>query len=247
MKNEAIASWASIAQDWAQFAETNDYRNLFLIPETLKLLGEVAGKRILDLGCGEGGYARLLARKGAHVTAVDASREFVAIAREKARREDLQITHLVRDAASLDGLNNNSYDIVLAAMSLMDIERYDEAVAEVGRVLRPGGKLLMSILHPCFTGRGCRRERDEDGNLLRYIVDHYFDKTPWRQSTKFEGKKVIFRHRPLQDYVNPLIAVGFKLVKLYEPVPTPEQMRLSPRFPELARVPRFLFMEWQRE
>jgi 2-polyprenyl-3-methyl-5-hydroxy-6-metoxy-1,4-benzoquinol methylase len=66
-------SWNGIADDWVVHADANDYRNHYLMPRMLAMLDQVAGKALLDLGCGEGGYARELARRGARVTAVDGS------------------------------------------------------------------------------------------------------------------------------------------------------------------------------
>jgi len=248
MESKSVSFWDLIAQEWAEFTETNDYRNYFLIPETLRLLGEVKGKRILDLGCGEGGYSRILASKGAIVTAIDASPRLIEIAKSKGKKKNPSITYLVKDAASLDGISDGSFDVILAAMSLMDVEDYNNSVAEVWHVLRKGGILLMSILHPCFASRKSKWERDKEGNFLYLRVDNYFDKTPWKEfihPKKFKHE-VIFRHMPLQDFINPLIALGFKLLRFHEPIPTPAQMQKSPRLLNLARVPMFLFMEWQK-
>ena len=67
-------SWDGIADDWVAHADVNDYRNHYLMPRMLTMLGDVAGKAMLDLGCGEGGYARELARRGARVTDDEAQR-----------------------------------------------------------------------------------------------------------------------------------------------------------------------------
>ena len=230
--DSSTTSWDLIAADWAKFAETNDYRIHFLIPHTLRLLESVNGKSILDLGCGEGEYARILSKKGAVVTAIDGSEKLIKIAQEKAGQEGLSIPHLVRNANALNGIKTQSFDIVLASMSLMDVEDYGGALVESRRVLRKGGKLLMSILHPCFTKRA---------------TNNYFDKTPWEEFVAKDFKqKVLFRHMPLQDFINPLLELGFKMQRFYEPMPTQAQMQASPRIPRLAKVPMFLFMEWTK-
>src|SRR5438094_148859 len=84
-------SWEGIADDWVAHADTNDYRNHYLMPRMLAMLGDVSGKNILDLGCGEGGYARELARRGANVTAVDGSARLIEIARQRASAEGVDI------------------------------------------------------------------------------------------------------------------------------------------------------------
>ncbi len=76
--------WDAIADDWVAHADTNDYRNYYLMPRMLALLGDVADRAVLDLGCGEGGYSRELTRRGARVTGVDASKRLIDIARQRA-------------------------------------------------------------------------------------------------------------------------------------------------------------------
>src|SRR5213083_3509867 len=101
--DSSTRSWDDIADDWVSHADTNDYRNHYLMPRMLAMLGDVAGKTILDLGCGEGGYARELARRGARVTGVDGSERLIEVARERARHDGLEIPFVHANASALDG------------------------------------------------------------------------------------------------------------------------------------------------
>src|SRR5437764_13532988 len=141
------------------------------------MLGEVRGRGILDLGCGEGGYAREVARRGADVVGVDASERFIEVARRRAKMENLDIDFICANANALEGIDDSSFEVVVAAMSLMDVEDYDGAVGEVYRALVGGGSLLMSISHPCFTTPVSEWERDPEDRheLLYFKVDHYFE------------------------------------------------------------------------
>jgi ubiquinone/menaquinone biosynthesis C-methylase UbiE len=245
MEDSSTLSWNQIAEDWADHADSNDYRNLFLIPHTFALLGEVAGKKVLDVGCGEGGYTRILASKGAQVTGIDGSTRLIDIAKRRAEEENHTITYEVRNANSLSGIEDESFDIVLAAMSLMDVEDYNGAVTEIYRVLRKGGELLMSITHPCFTGRGSRWWRNADGEMDHYAIDNYMKKEAWEEFvTDRFGKPVLFRHMPLEDFISPLLGCGFRLELFKEPASTPEQIAQSERLKRLNRIPMFLFMKW---
>lgn len=245
MKDNSTQSWDRIADDWARHADTNDYRNLFLMPVTFELLGDVSGKNILDLGCGEGAYCRAFTKRGAYVTGIDGSERLINIAKA---RTDESITFLVRNANCLDGIEVDSFDIVLALMSLMDIEDYKGSISEVYRVLKKGGLLLMSILHPCFSSRQSRWKRNEDGAFEYYQVDAYFERQVWEEHITDRFRyPVLFRHMPLADFINPLIQLGFRLTRFHEPVPTDKQIQASRRLERLRRIPLFLFMEWEKQ
>src|SRR3954466_6561642 len=155
--DSSTRSWDAIADDWVAHADANDYRNHYLMPRMLAMLGDIAGLRVLDLGCGEGGYARELARRGAAVLGVDGSPRLIEIARQRTRVAGLDVRVLVPHprapagvATPADDVDSDAFDLVVAPMSLMDVEDYAGAVAEAHRVLRAGGALVMSITHPCF-------------------------------------------------------------------------------------------------
>src|SRR5438034_8455078 len=99
MDDSSTRSWNAIADDWVAHADANDYRNFYLMPRMLAMLGDVRGKNILDLGCGEGGYARELANRGAQVTAVDGSARLIEVARS---RSGSDIRYLQLNANALD-------------------------------------------------------------------------------------------------------------------------------------------------
>lgn len=105
----------------------------------------------------------------------------------------------------------------------------------------------MSITHPCFTSPVSGWVRDEQRNGLYFTVDRYFDRVAWEDRiAKGFWRSVIRRHRPLEDYMAPPLHVGFQLREFCEPVPTDEQMKLSPRFWKIQRIPYFLFMRWSK-
>src|SRR6185295_9499379 len=94
-------SWDTIADDWVTHADSSDYQNLFLVPRMLQMVGDVNGRRVLDLGCGEGRYSRELARRGARVTGVDASARLIEVARERTRAEAAAVTYYCANANAL--------------------------------------------------------------------------------------------------------------------------------------------------
>ena len=245
-QDNSTISWDGIAEEWAKFSEKNDYRNHFIIPNTIGMMGDIKGKSILDLGCGEGGYARILANMGADVTGIDCSYKTIEIAKEKSVKEELNINYLVGNSSSLDEISDSKYDIVLSSMMLMDCEDFKGTIREIHRVLRKNGQLFMSILHPCFSGQGVGWKKDDLG-VNFFKVDDYFSTAPWEEkiSNAFSST-VLFRHRPLQDYFKILLYFNFKLVNFEEPIPNQEQINASNRMERLTRVPLFLFMEWEK-
>jgi ubiquinone/menaquinone biosynthesis C-methylase UbiE len=248
-EDSSTRSWNAIGDSWASHADTNDYRNFFLMPRILEMVGEVSGRRILDLGCGEGGYARELKRRGASITGVDGSETLVQIARERADAEELKISFICANANHLNGISDDSFDLVIAAMTLMDVEDYPGAIREVRRVLCNGGTLLMSVTHPCFSARLSQWERhpNDRHDLLFFKVDNYFEREVWEDKiTRDFSSPVLRRHRPLEDYVQVLLQERFVLRNLSEAEPTTDELKKSYRFRKLTRIPYFLFMRWEK-
>src|SRR5215210_462191 len=107
-EDSSTRSWDGIADEWVAHADTNDYRNVVLFPLTFRMLGDVRGRRVLDLGCGEGAYSRELVRRGAAVVAVDGSARLAAVARERAAAAGLEMTVLCANASHLQEIASNS-------------------------------------------------------------------------------------------------------------------------------------------
>src|SRR5580765_3903491 len=120
--DSSTRSWDAAADDWIAHADTSDYQNLFLRPRMLALVGDVTGRRVLDLGCGEGAYSRELARRGARVTGVDGSGTLIAAARKRAAAAGLDIDHQQANASALDRFASGSFDLIVASMILMNVE-----------------------------------------------------------------------------------------------------------------------------
>lgn len=194
-----INEWDNISTEWIESLKINQVRTNVLIPETLKNLGDIKGKRILDLGCGEGGYSRLFASKGAIVTGVDYSENLVNEALKQ--NQSGEIEYYVRDACSLEGIEDGKFDFVVSAMCLMAVDNIESAIKEAYRVLKPGGEFVISILHPCFGFKD------------------YFNEGPYQELSLSEhfGKPITFWHKTLSNTINCMLNAGFILRLLYEP------------------------------
>lgn len=241
-KDSSTECWNNIGTEWIDKAQTNDFRMEYIMPNTLRMMGEVEGKMILDLGCGEGGYSRELAKRGAIVTAIDCSQGCINYATEKAKMENLKVQHFVRNSNDLHEIKDNTYDQVLCSMMLMDVEDLDGTLKEIERVLKPGGQVYISVLHPCFKPP-VEHKWFRDGEEVQVIVKDYFHPQIWEGSICGCESKVIYRHRTMSDYVKAFTTSRLLLIDLEEPIPTAEQIAKSPRIKWLTKIPMYMFMK----
>jgi len=242
--DQSVDRWNNIADDWISSLGQNVLRDKILIPQTLNLLGDVSGKVILDLGCGEGGYSRLLAKTGGIVTGVDGSARLIEAAKHLADIENVCINYEVKNAANLEEIGDDTFDIILCAMSLMVFEDFDGALAEMSRVLKKDGQIVISILHPCFSGYGVGWQQLQDRTA--FVADNYFSEEAWEEKLSADFKKeAIFWHKPLQDIINPFLGLGLKLVQLLEVNP-PEELAHIPVIALQRRVPMFMFLQFTK-
>jgi ubiquinone/menaquinone biosynthesis C-methylase UbiE len=245
--DSSTRSWDAAADDWIAHADTSDYQNLFLRPRMLALVGDVTGRRVLDLGCGEGAYSRELARRGARVTGIDGSGRLIAAARKRAAAAGLDIDHQQANASALDRFASGSFDLVVASMILMNVEDYPAAIREAYRVLAPGGAIVLSITHPCFSAPVSDWVGGKGRRARHFAVDRYFERIAWRDRIASTFRTpTLRRHRPLEDYMTGAIDAGFTLREFQEPMTTEEELKVSPRFEYMTRIPYFLFMRWMK-
>lgn len=248
MKHDSSTrAWNTLGEEWFELAQTGEARMHFIMPYMFQKLGDIAGANILDLGCGEGGYSRGMAQKGASVTAVDCSEPAIRYAAEQAKKEGLSIRHEIRNSNDLFGIADESFDIVLCSMMLMDCEDFEGTVREAARVLKTGGRLLASVLHPCFDGNhDTGIGRQGMGVDRQVVVMNYFEPKTW-EAPLWRGKTpVIWRHRTLQDYVKVFVGAGFTIVDLDEPRATDAQAEISVSIAWLQKIPLYLFWELRR-
>jgi SAM-dependent methyltransferase len=235
--NEGAAGWDASADAWIRDqSETGDWsRRHILDPEMERLLGDVNGKDILDLGCGEGRYARILAGKGAKVTGIDPVQKFIDIAREK----DPQSEYVVGVAEVLP-FGDELFDIVLSYLTLIDIPDIRLAIPEMGRVLRSGGKLVVvTISNFCCTVEPWIR--DEEGRKLYRPVEGYMEEKAIRCT--WRDIDIVNYHRPLSVVLNLFIDEGLVLERFNEPLP---QDASIPGFAEQFSAPNFQTMVWRK-
>lgn len=225
-----IAAWEQSAHhSLAIFTEEGDFaRQHLLNPAIFALLGDVAGKRVLDAGCGNGYLCRLLARRGAHVTGVEPATPFVQYALERDQSEQLGITYLQRDISLLDDIVE-AFDAIVSNMVLMDIPDYERGIRNCVRALKPGGTFVFSLAHPCFEERG-------PGFVERGAIEvqEYLAEYPIAQTY------TIAFHRPLSSYINLVADAGCTIQRMLEPQLAPELVEEYPHYRRDAHIPSYI-------
>ncbi|MGE5181401.1 MAG: class I SAM-dependent methyltransferase, partial [Acidobacteriota bacterium] len=238
------AAWDRAADGYArgQRDGLDFYRFEFFGPAQLAVVGDVRGLSVLDVGCGAGYLTRLVAGAGATATGIDISPRMI----ELARAEDAGSTYEELDAVALgERFAAGSFDLAASCLALQDMPDPPAVLRAVRAVLRPGGRFVASIEHPCSNPPVRFWERDERGAKQHLCIDRYFDRGPrqyeWeRWPTQFTTTA---RHAPLADWFAWLLAAGFSLRGFHEPVPSPEAIARRPKLADALRVPYFAMFD----
>jgi SAM-dependent methyltransferase len=241
MPDDRLGGWIASAPAYIQFQDNDDpNRTLLLDPVMLRMCGDVAGKRVLDLACGEGRFSRMLVERGARCVGVDLIEQMARTARD---RDESANQYAVGDAARIP-VRDSSFDVVVSYVTMVDFPDFRSAISEIGRVLRPGGRLVVSNLG-FVTANALPTSgwvRDEKGMRKYYAIDRYADEgAKWYE---WAGIRIENYHRPLSAYMTAYLEAGLTLREFEEPVPTREWMREDLRFEDWFRVPYFTVMRW---
>jgi ubiquinone/menaquinone biosynthesis C-methylase UbiE len=207
-------------------------------PAMRSLLPPLAGKRVLDLGCGFGKMCRYALEQGAaSVVGVDISAKMLA--RAHADTDDPRISYV---QSALEDLNfaPASFDLVVCSLALHYVERFDSICAKVKSWLVAGGAFVFSVEHPMVTAYPVGRYLDEKGEEQHWPIDNY--KLEGIRHTQWFVDDVVKYHRSVETYVNTLIDTGFTIVRLLEPEATEDQIRKRPELREESRRPTFMML-----
>lgn len=215
-------SWDKIAKHYHRryeiSTETVHYGPLCPGDDKLRLLGDIAGKTVVDLGCGCGQNAVAMAKKGAAVTGIDFSERQIDEARQLAREKQLSIDFKIGDIAYLSFISDSTFDLAISACAISFVEDANSAFEEAFRIVKPGGTYVLSDMNP-----------------LQYILDeipggvefnHPYPAGPillkWRWEFDELDSAPRFQHyvRPISYYHNALVDAGFIVARILEPEST---------------------------
>jgi 2-polyprenyl-3-methyl-5-hydroxy-6-metoxy-1,4-benzoquinol methylase len=214
---ETREAWNQNAAFWDErMGEGNDFVEVLVWPATERLLDLRPGERVLDIACGNGLTSRRLAAVGAEVVAFDFAEGMIAHAVERTTEHADRIKYLVLDAtdeAALLALGEGQFDAALCNMALFDMAEIEPLMRALTRLLRPGGRFVFSVLHPCFNSPHIAlvaEVEDREGDLATiYSVKVYDYITPTAThalAMRGQPKPQLIFHRPLEV----LLGVGFE-------------------------------------
>ncbi len=213
-------AWEHGAAEWTRWARSRELDHPFWelnLPAFLEIV-PAPGRLTLDVACGEGRVARELVRLGHDVVGVDSSPSLAAAARAQEPSFEVHVA----DAAAMP-LADGAADLAIAMMALMAIDDMAAVVREVARVLEPGGRFCIALLHPFETWA--------DADVASYFEATRYEKLVTREdglgSMRFHDV-----HRPLRDYFDALADAGMLVERVREPSPGDAYVG---RFPEVAR------------
>jgi ubiquinone/menaquinone biosynthesis C-methylase UbiE len=215
----AANDYDSFAEAYSADNEVNLYNAYYERPATLALAGDVAGRRILDAGCGSGPLFAALRDRGAIVTGFDSSAGMLKLARRRLGDDaDLVVADLGRPLPFPD----DAFDDVVASLVLHYLEDWTAPLAELRRVLKPGGRLIASVNHPIH-----------GHPLIRPSVDYWATYLWSDEITTLSGQSYVLAnwHRPLPAMVDAFVAAGFRISSISEPPPaadTPRELLPEP-------------------
>ena len=234
------AEWEAIAQGWLDKVARADesHRVELLDGPMLEAVGDVSGRRAVDLGCGGGRFSRMLAERGAAVVGVDQCETFVAYARDRAGGGE---TYVVGDAQRELDLPAGSFDVAVSYLTLMDMPDPRGAVHEAARLLRAGGRFAVCVVHPIRSAvEPAAWGRDDEGNRTHWPVADYGREGARTCNFGANVGTVTNFHVMLSSYVAMFLEAGFVLTSLIEPLPTEAQAASSEGWAAEYHAPNFM-------
>jgi SAM-dependent methyltransferase len=198
--------------------------------------------RVLDVGCGEGQVARRVSAHGAgFVAGVDPTAAQLAVARERGGGPCY-----TRALAEALPWANGSFDAAVVCLVLEHVDPFEPAIAEIARVLVPGGRFVVLLNHPLL-------QTPDSG----FVIDHEMDEQYWRLGAYLRddrameevapGVELTFLHRPLYRYVNCLADHGFLIEHMDEPAPPTGFLDRAPEYAHAATIPRLLTLVTRKQ
>jgi 2-polyprenyl-3-methyl-5-hydroxy-6-metoxy-1,4-benzoquinol methylase len=226
--------WDQNASFWDDnMRDGNAFQNILIEPACERLLALQAGETVLEIGCGNGVFARRMAQLGARVIATDFSAQLLDRARARTNEHTEHIEYQLVDGTREDqilALGLQRFDAAVCNQAIMDMTEIDPLMRGIRQVVKPGGRFVFSICHPCFNHSGISLSAEEttvNGEIVSTYavkVSTYLNSRP-QKGVAILGQPVpqYYFDRPLHVLFNSCFRAGLVLDGLEEPAFNPPQ------------------------
>jgi SAM-dependent methyltransferase len=241
----AETAYVPNADFWIRVIRENldRYRTELTDRVILDAVDPAPGETIIDAGCGEGWLSRACTEAGAQVVGVDNCLPFIEAARSASNGTGPVYHHADVQALPLE---DASADVVVANHVLTDVPDPAKAINEFARVLRPGGRFVTLMLHPCFYGPQAERRVDApQANVIEYFARPRIVRQPFVIAGQTSPAEIVTHLWPLEFWFESLFTAGLIPTSVTEPHPSPEQMA-DPWWHDNFRRPLFLLIDARR-
>jgi len=241
-EKEAIKKYSIVAENYHYFRTKKYpggwmYNEMLEMPATFELLGNLKAKKILDLGCGAGIYARLMTKKGAKVKGVDISPEMLAIAKKENPKLDLRLASIYKIPFK------EKFDIVVAPLVLDYIVDWDKAFKQINKVLKKGGYFIFSAGNPVSE---ITKKTSKSKPWIREFEDYFKERKVygvWKNilyKKEVKDVKMPSYHKTYETIIKTIIKNGFEIVDYKDCYPLKKAKKLFPKeYTFLIKVPYF--------
>ncbi|MBA2247084.1 MAG: class I SAM-dependent methyltransferase [Chloroflexia bacterium] len=232
-KGQHVNPWDEYADEYEQWLSDREPGHLVdtTFPDLLlDLLGDLAGKTVLDAGCGQGYLSRMLAARGARVTGIDLSPRLIA----KARKRDTEgvIDYRLADLSQPLPKLERHFDLIGSFLVLNDVRDYRGFAATLASLAKPGARIVLGFNNPY-------------SSVVREHITDYF--AEGAMGTYFglweQGIRARYYHRTLEQYLDAFFDAGLRLIKL---VDVPDVFGIEWVLPKGSRFPRFLILAFEK-
>lgn len=249
MKKKQDTSWGPVTDWYSSYLESTEdsYQRQVILPNLLRVLELKKGTRLLDIACGQGFFTREFAQAGATVVGADIAQNLITEAKKLSSKD---IQYYVAPADKLNFTKDAMFDTATIILAVQNIKNIEGAFGEAKRILKPGGKLVLVLMHPAFRIPGRSSWGFDDATHTQYRrVDGYLSAKSAEllvHPGKEKSPTTISYHRSLQDFSKALFKAGFSITRLEEWI-SHKQSQKGPRqkAEDTARkeIPLFLMLE----
>ncbi len=260
LEQNTSTSWTPVASWYDEYLKkSGTLQSEVILPNILRMLDLQKGDTVLDIACGQGFFTEHFAESGATVYGTDISKELIMLAEKSAKNKKLSINYRILPAHKAPHMPDMSADIVVVILAFENIENINQVLAEISRVLRPDGRVVIVLMHPAFRiPQESAWGFDTEKNVQHRIIEKYLSEATYKidMHPGKAGKKHISTgditlsfHRSLQWYMKAFNKANFKISRLEEWI-SHKESNIGPRkaAEDRARkeIPMFMCIELKK-